>query len=346
MNEVKNVIKYFKKERLRLIIPGISLLLLILLTIFTNFIVGFIVFILINLIWFVPYFKIRKRTKEKEQLIEQRHEMKENELESRDDMSQNNKNSKKKKWKIILLALLGLFILLIIIFIIFFIYVSSTAKFDPNNLYTKEASILYDSEGKEFAKLGSEMRQKIKYDEISEELINAIVATEDSRFFEHNGFDLPRFIKAASGQALGKNAGGASTLTMQVSKNQFTSTTSSGLAGIKRKFTDIYLSIFQIEKNYSKEQIMEFYVNSYYLGSGTYGVEQASRTYFGKNAKDLNLSEAALLAGMYQAPTRYNPYKYPEAAAERRNTVLTLMVRHGYITQEEYDKKKKELLNL
>ena len=110
---------------------------------------------------------------------------------------------------IIIADLLVLFIIGVIGSILFFSYIAlSAGKFDPNKLYTKEASTMYDRDGKEFAKLGSEMRQKIKYDQLSEEMINAIVATEDSRFFAHNGFDLPRFLKASFGQALGQHAGG------------------------------------------------------------------------------------------------------------------------------------------
>lgn len=250
--------------------------------------------------------------------------------------------NKKKTWKMILLILLIMFIVAVFAVIGFFIYiVVGAGKFDPDKLYTKEASTLYDSSGKQFAQLGSEMRQKVKYKQLSEEFINAVVATEDSRFFQHNGFDLPRFMKASFGQALGQNAGGASTLTMQVSKNQFTSTTSSGLAGIKRKFTDIYMSIFQIERNYSKEEILEFYVNSYYLGSGSYGVEQAAKTYFNKSSKDLNISEAAMLAGMFQSPVTYDPNINPKQTEKRRLIVLKLMKRHGYITNDEYNMAKK-----
>ena len=118
---------------------------------------------------------------------------------------------------------------------------------------------------------------------------------------------------------------------MQIVKNHFTSTQRS----ITRKFTDIYMSIFQVEQNYSKKEIMEFYVNAPYLGSGAYGVEQACLTYFGKSAKDINLAEAALIAGLFQAPNSYDPYLHPEAAEKRRNTVLYLMERHGYITSKE-----------
>ena len=123
---------------------------------------------------------------------------------------------------------------------------------------------------------------------------------------------------------------------MQVIKNNFTDTTSTGIKGIIRKFTDIYLAVFKLEKNYTKEQIIEFYINNHNLGDA-WGVEEASQTYFGKSSSELNLAEASLLAGMYQAPGSYNPYKYPERAEKRRKTVLNLMVRHGYITKEESD---------
>ena len=161
---------------------------------------------------------------------------------------------------------------------------------------------------------------------------------------QHNGFDLPRFLKASAGQVVNKitghgNAGGGSTLTMQVSKNNYTSVESSGFEGIVRKFTDIYISIFKLEKNYSKEEIMEFYVNIPYLGNNSYGVEQACQSYFGKSVSDINLSEASLIAGLFQAPASYDPYRHPDYAEERRNTVLYLMQRHGYITKKDFSNK-------
>lgn len=211
-------------------------------------------------------------------------------------------------------------------------------KFDVKNLDTKEPTILYDKDGNEFEKLGSEMRDKITYDELPEVLVDAIVATEDSRFFQHNGFDAPRFLKASLGQVAGNSdAGGASTLSMQVIKNSFTSSEDSGFKGIVRKFTDIYLAVFKLEKNYTKEQIIEFYVNNHNLGNNIYGVKQAARVYFNKDIKELNLSEAAIIAGMFKAPNLYKPTNTEnmEAVTKRRNTVLYLMERHGYITKEE-----------
>lgn len=221
-----------------------------------------------------------------------------------------------------------------------YIIVSEAPQWNTKQLNEKETSLVYTNDGVLYAELGTEKREIITYDEASENLINAIIATEDSRFFTHNGFDPLRFFKAGVSQVLGNSdAGGASTLSMQVVKNTFTdaSLASMDSGGIKRKFTDIYLSVFKLEKEYSKEAILEFYMNNHFLGSNSYGVEQASQTYFGKSAKDLTLAEATLIAGMFQAPTSYNPFLYPNAATERRAEVLNLMYTHGYITKEERD---------
>ena len=244
------------------------------------------------------------------------------------------KVSKKKK------MILNILIICVIAFsslmAVFFAYIIVKApKFDPNNLKFTQMSELYDTEGNIITKMGNENRTEISYDDLPEVLIDAIIATEDSKFFQHNGFDLARFMKASMYQLVGKNGGGASTLTMQIAKNNYTSTESKGFEGITRKFTDIYLSIFKIERKYTKKEILEFYVNDSYLGNGAYGVEQASLNYFGKSVSELNLAEASFIAGLFQSPTYYNPYNYPERAEGRRKTVLYLMQRHGYITEEE-----------
>lgn len=250
-----------------------------------------------------------------------------------------NKTSKRKmskNKKIILNILIICVIAFAALMAVFFAYIIVKApKFDPNNLKFTQMSELYDTDGNIITKMGNENRTEISYDDLPEVLIDAIIATEDSKFFQHNGFDLARFMKASMYQLVGKNGGGASTLTMQIAKNNYTSTESKGFEGITRKFTDIYLSIFKIERKYTKKEILEFYVNDSFLGNGAYGVEQASLNYFGKSVSELNLAEASFIAGLYQSPTYYNPYNYPERAEERRKTVLYLMQRHGYITEEE-----------
>ena len=249
------------------------------------------------------------------------------------------KKSKKqisKKKKVILNVLLVMVIAFVSVIMVFFAYVIIKApEFDPDNLKYTQMSEIYDADGNLITKMGNENRTEITYDDLPEVLIDAIVATEDSRFFQHNGFDLPRFVRAGVGQVLVQDSGGASTITMQIVKNNYTSTVATGFEGIVRKFTDIYMSIFKVERKYTKKEILEFYVNDSYLGNGAYGVEQASLNYFGKSVSDLNLAEAAFIAGLFQSPTYYNPYNYPERAEERRQTVLYLMQRHGYITEEE-----------
>lgn len=252
------------------------------------------------------------------------------------------KKSKKDKKKrkvinIILIILLILGILGLLGISAFLFYITTSApKFDTAKLNKNEVTIIYDKDGNEITKLGSEMREKVKYDELPEVLVDAIVATEDSRYFQHNGFDAARFMKASAGQLLGNSdAGGASTLSMQVIKNCITSTEASGIKGIVRKFTDIYLAVFKLEKKYTKEEIIEFYVNNHFLGGNIYGVQEASKKYFGKDVGELNLSEAAILAGMFKSPNYYRPNVNPKNATARRKTVLYLMKKHGYITEEE-----------
>ncbi len=259
------------------------------------------------------------------------------------------KKSRKKKQKkgrvinIILTFLMVMGIGLASCILAFGLYIIFTAPdFDSNKLYHKEATVLYDRNGIELTRYGAENRVLITYNDLPQVFIDALVAVEDSRYFQHNGFDAARFIKASLGQALGNSsAGGASTLTMQLVKNTYTSSEATGIRGIVRKFTDIYMAIFKLEKKYTKEEILEFYVNSQEFSSGgtnylyISGVEQASQLYFGKSVSDLNLSEASLLVGLFNNPYLYNPYRNPEGCTNRRNVVLSLMERHGYISEEQ-----------
>lgn len=246
-----------------------------------------------------------------------------------------NKTKHKNKFLIFLFTLGIIFASAVLVFGLYIIF--TAPDFNTTRLYSKEASVIYDKNGNELARVGNENRVLVTYDDLPEVFVDALIATEDSRFFQHNGFDAARFLKASINQLMGKDAGGASTLTMQVVKNTYTGKEVS----LVRKFKDIYMSIFKIEKNYTKEEIIEFYVNSQWLGNGgtnyssINGVEQASQTYFGKSVKDLSLPEAALLVGMFNNPAYFNPKKFPENAKSRQKVVLNLMTKHGYITEEE-----------
>lgn len=335
-----SLIKFLDKYKNDIIVIILSILILMLGSLLIgNFIIPFVIVLIINCIYFIPFLRrkahIFMKNVKKMSYNKPAH-AKKNSVKRNSNVK---KNKNKKTGKIILLIILAGFIFIILAMIAFCIYIIAKApSFDPKELYVSEPSIVYDKDSNEIAKLGSEHRVILDYDELPEVLIDAVIATEDSKFFSHKGVDWARFLKASFLQLLGRSgAGGASTLTMQVSKNAFTSTEATGIKGIIRKFTDVYMSEFKIEPNYSKEEIFEFYVNSYYLGNNSYGVEQAALTYFGKSAKDLNLSEAAMIAGLFQAPSKYNPYTNKEATEKRRLTVLKLMKRHGYINNTEYE---------
>lgn len=326
-NKLKLVIKKLKKvwknDCRDILVPIISLIISLIAFFVIGLVGSIILLVVINSVYFIIT-KLKGKNKKK------------------NTSTIKKKKKRKKTLKILLLIFLICFIFGIIGIIAFFSYIVYNApEFNEELLYVTEPTVLLDKDGNEFAKLGLENRVILAYDEIPEVLIDAIVATEDSRFFEHNGVDWARFLKASFLQLLGQDAGGASTLTMQVSKNTHTSNEASGIQGIIRKFTDVYMSIFKIEKENSKEKIMEFYVNSQWLGKNAYGVEQVSLNYFGKSAKELNLAEAAMVAGLFQAPGTYDPYKNPEATERRRQTVLKLMLRHGYISKDEYNIAKK-----
>lgn len=260
------------------------------------------------------------------------------------------KEKKKFTWQTVLNIILLCAIAVLGLFLAFILYIVFTSpKFTEDALYQSEPTVLYDRNGNELAVIGSVDTTLLTYDEIPEVLIDSLVATEDSRFFQHNGIDLLRFVKASFKQLLGSNdAGGASTLSMQLVKNKLTQKgkKENKIESFVRKFRDIYLAVFKLEPNYTKEEIIEFYLNTQwfatdknnvYVSNGIYGIERASEFYFNKSAKDLNLAEASLMAGMFQNPYLYNPFKNPEGCRNRQRTVLKLMVKHGYITEEQKD---------
>lgn len=329
---IKKIKKTIKSNKTNILIMAISLIAFIVGGIAINFLVSLLIVGGINALLFIPDLLKKKSNKKKSSKKKQPKKKQSNK-------KRKPKKKRKKLIKIILIFFISIGILAILAVALFFwLIIKRAPEFDPEKLYYKESSIVYDSNGEIIAKLGVEKREKVTFEELPEVLVDAIIATEDARFLQHNGFDLPRFMKASIGQLLGKSgAGGASTITMQLVKQHFTSTVATGIEGIIRKFTDIYMSIFKIEKKYTKKEIFEFYVNSNYLGGGAYGVEQACLTYFGKSAKDVNLAEAAIIAGLFQAPHSYDPFINPELTEQRMKQVLYLMDLHEYITKEERD---------
>ena len=186
-----------------------------------------------------------------------------------------------------------------------------------------------------------EKRIPLKYDEIPPLVRNAILAVEDARFYEHVGIDPIRIIGAGWKNLTTDKVEGGSTLTQQLAKNLFLSKEQT----LKRKVNEWALAL-QIERYYTKNQIMELYANHTFLGANAYGIEAGAETYFGKQAKDLTIGEAALLAGIPKAPSEYSPTANAAKAKERRDLVLDLMARHGFATQSEVDAAKAKPIQL
>ncbi|MBQ4290282.1 MAG: transglycosylase domain-containing protein, partial [Clostridia bacterium] len=178
----------------------------------------------------------------------------------------------------------------------------------------------------------SENRLWAKYSEIPKNLINAFIAIEDKRFWEHDGVDWVTTAKAGLGFFFGSGVAGGSTLTQQLVKNL----TGDNAATIQRKVQEIFRAL-NLEKQKSKEEILELYLNIINLGQGSYGVQAAAQKYFSKNVSELTLLECASIAAIPKSPTAYNPYSHPEENKERRRAVLIEMLNQGKITRSEYD---------
>ena len=241
-------------------------------------------------------------------------------------------------WRIAKYAFIGLLTFFVICVIagggLFAYYVSSVPKLTENKLQSTNSSRIYDGNGSLIADLGSEKRESASTDEIPIILVNAITSIEDKRFFTHRGIDFYRIMGAAINNLRHNSTQGGSTLDQQLIKLAYFSTNTSDQT-LKRKSQEIWLSL-QMERQYTKQEILTFYVNKVYMGNGYYGMKTAAKSYFGKELGDLSVAQAALLAGIPQAPTQYDPYTNPDAAKERRNTVLNEMYEDKNISKEEY----------
>src|SRR6476660_2020396 len=198
----------------------------------------------------------------------------------------------------------------------------------------RQTSKLYAADGRFIAELGLERRTLLKLDQIPPLLRNAFVATEDKRFYQHHGVDFYRMPGAILADIKRRSfAEGFSTITMQLARNIFPERLSREKS-VVRKLKEAKVAR-AIEAKYSKEKILELYLNQIALGNQAFGVETASQRYFGKSARDLNVAEAAMLAGLPKAPERYNPRRSPERAIQRRNTVIEIMRDQGAISDAD-----------
>jgi len=236
-------------------------------------------------------------------------------------------------WKVTLLVLLAG-----AVFAIFLFYGSWAQTFDMKNVgEMPERSTVYDVDGKIYSRLAGANRLKVSLSEVSPEFIAAVLAREDARFYDHKGIDWRGVLRALSRDVVSMKAKeGASSLTMQLARNSLPL----GGRSFSRKLLEAMVSL-RIEREFTKQQILELYVNRIYFGTGCYGVETASQAYFGKNASKLNLSEAALLAGLIRSPNRFSPLKNPRGAAVQRDAVLDRMVTLKKITPSQAEQAKK-----
>ena len=219
--------------------------------------------------------------------------------------------------------------------------VKATEQFDTSKLSSQEVSRIYDQNGELIWRLNSieaGTRENVTYDDLPQVLVDAVIAAEDSRYFEHNGFDLPRIVRAFISNISGGQLSGASTITQQIIKKSYFPEEQTTY---QRKIGEVYLAI-QANDELSKEKILESYLNKIYFGRELYsiGIQSASHYYFKKDVTELTLPEAALLAGTLNSPASYDPFYNLELATRRRDTILDLMNMHGYITEAEKEAAK------
>src|SRR6184192_4376626 len=236
-------------------------------------------------------------------------------------------------WKITLLILL-----LGAGFAIFLFYGTWAQTFDMKNVgEMPERNTVYDVDGKIYSRLAGANRLKVSLSEVSPFFITAVLAREDSRFYEHKGIDWRGILRALIRDVMsGSPKEGASSITQQLARNSLPL----GGRTLSRKLLEAMVAL-RIERQFTKQQILELYVNRIYFGNGCYGVETALQAYFGKSASQLNLPEAALLAGLIRSPNRFSPLKNPQGAAVQRNVVLDRMVALKTLSPAEADEAKK-----
>jgi len=220
-------------------------------------------------------------------------------------------------------------------------YEAKAAEFDLGKLESVEsASVVYDRYGKEFGKIFIQNREQVALDQISSHLVDAVIAAEDNRFYEHSGVDLFGIFRALlKNTKAGRIRQGASTITQQLARNVFDLRDRT----YDRKILEVFLAM-RIERTMPKNKIMELYLNRVYLGGGLYGAQAAAKGYFGKPAKDLNVGEAAMLAALLKSPNNLSPWHNLEAATQERDFVLTRMFEEHKITEEVAEAAKREPL--
>ena len=246
--------------------------------------------------------------------------------------------SKKVKKRAILL-LWSLFIspFFVIASIMLFISESSLPSIDElENPRSNEASAVYSSDGNQIGSFYISNRTKVNYNDLSPHLIDALISTEDVRFRDHSGVDVKALTRAVFGVFIGKNKGGASTITQQLSKMMFHERPKSKVKRVLQKFAE-WIIASRLEKRYTKEEIISMYFNEFDFLNTAVGIHSASRIYFNKFPNELTIQESAMLVGMAKNPSIYNPIRRPEKTLKRREVVLFQMKKNEILNQNQYD---------
>nr|WP_144924226.1 penicillin-binding protein 1A [Paenibacillus bovis] len=224
----------------------------------------------------------------------------------------------------------------------YFAWLASSANVESLKQGLAQATVIYDKDDKEASKISANRMEGVSIEEVPDHLQNAIIAIEDHRFKEHNGFDVKGITRAFfKNLKAGEITAGGSTITQQLTKVALLSHERT----YQRKIEELFLAI-EIEKTYTKSEILEMYMNQIYFGSGAWGVQNASRKYFGKDVQDITLSEAAMLAGIINRPSALDPYKNLQGALDRRDVVLGQMKKYEMISEDEYEAAIQETITI
>jgi penicillin-binding protein 2A len=240
----------------------------------------------------------------------------------------------RKKWKQMHLNQVFILTILTIVLgtILLFYYLANGMEVSALEKGFSQATVIYDKNGHVASKISANKTESVTYEQIPQHMINAVVAIEDHRFFKHNGVDFIGIVRAfVRNTKAGGIVEGGSTITQQLTKNVFLSSEKS----YKRKMDEVFLAR-EIEKEFTKEEILEIYLNTIYFGDGVWGIKRAALHYFGKDVEDLTIDESALLAGLIKAPSALSPYQHLEKATARRDVVLHRMREQNYLSEEQF----------
>ena len=245
---------------------------------------------------------------------------------------------RKRIWKkyhinkiLLLLTLVGVLVMSVYLF-----FLAKSVNVETLQSSLKQSTVIYDEKNEQAGSLYGQKGTYVESDQISPYLKDAVVSTEDRNFYKHHGFDIKGIARAVVGRiTAGHITGGGSTLTQQLAKNAYLTLDQT----LERKAKEIFMAI-EIEKKYDKDQILTMYLNNAYFGNGVWGVQDAARKYFGVDANQVTIGEAATIVGMLKGPSIYNPIDNLENAVNRRDTVLSVMVENGKLTKEQEAQEK------